>query len=103
MLKRQPPIYSMPKFKLVKVPKGAFAPDYKPGSKRRKREAALAVAAQAAANQNSHCLAKIKYDMALRFGVAPEEYEMFRDDPDAYAALVDQRIAAKKAAAGGSK
>jgi len=93
----------MPKFKLVNVPKGAFGPDYKPGSKRRKREAALAVAARANTRHDGHCLAKIHYDMALRFGVAPEEYEMFRDDPDAYAALVDQRIAAKKAAAGGSK
>lgn len=85
------------------VPKGAFAPDYKPGSKRRKREAALAAVAESNARHNSHCLAKIHYDMALRFGVAPEEYEMFRDDPDAYSALVDQRIAKKKAAAGGSK
>lgn len=91
------------KFRLVTVPKGAFAPDYKEGSKRRKREAALAVDAQVAANQNSHVRAKIHYEMALSFGVKPEEYEMFRDDPDAYSALVDKRIAAKKAAAGGSK
>lgn len=63
----------------------------------------MAVAAEANARHNSHCLAKIHYDMAMRFGVAPEEYEMFRDDPDAYSALVDKRIAAKKAAAGGVK
>ncbi|MEQ9634775.1 MAG: hypothetical protein RLW68_01690 [Devosia marina] len=93
----------MPKFKLVTVPKGALAQDYQPGSKRRKRQAELEIAAQVAANQNTHVLAKIHYDMALRFGVKPEEYEMFRDDPDAYSALVDKRIAAKKAAAGGSK
>lgn len=93
----------MPKLRLLSVPKGAFAPDYQPGSKRRKREAALAVAARANARHDGHCLAKIHYDMAMRFGVAPEEYEIFRDDPEAYSALVDQRIAEKKAAAGGSK
>lgn len=91
------------KFRLVNVPKGAFAPDYKQGSKRRKREAALAVAARANSRHDSHCLAKIHYDMAMRFGVAPDEYEIFRDDPDAYSALVDKRIATKKSAAGGSK
>ncbi len=93
----------MPKLRLVTVPKGALAQDYQPGSKRRKRQTELETAARIAANQNSHCLAKIHYDMALRFGVAPEEYEIFRDDPEAYSALVDQRIAEKKAAAGGSK
>lgn len=93
----------MPKFKLVNVPRGAYGPNYKPGSKRRKIEAALAATAEANAMHNSHILAKLDYDMAMRFGVKPEEYELFRDDREAYSALVDQRIAAKKAAAGGSK
>ena len=86
------------RFKTVRVPIGAYAPNYRPGSKRRAHEAAIRLE-QETGEQSRATLDTLMREQALKWGVAPEDVDLFITNPAAYRAMMDERERVKDEAA----
>ncbi|WP_375597606.1 hypothetical protein [Devosia sp. Naph2] len=82
----------------VEVPIGAYGPDYRPGSKRRRHEAELAQIAKTQAADNTSWR-ETQRKLAIGWGVAESDVDLFLDDPAGYRAMMDERERAKDEAA----
>lgn len=80
----------------VQVPIGAYAPTYRPGSKRRKQEAERESIRQSKANGDA-IMDKLMRQMGASCGVAEEDMDLFVKDPNAYGELIQQRKAQARA------
>lgn len=86
------------RFRLVHVPAGAYGPSYSPGSAKRRRAEELAhnhktpeqLQAQKAGERRA------MREVGLGWGVAPEDIDLWIDDPAAYRAMIAQRRALEK-------
>ena len=75
---------------VVRVPTGAYAPTYSPGSKRRQHLAEMAQLAKTKEDGDGSWR-ETKRKMALGWGVAEADVDLFIDDPTAYRAMMDER------------
>lgn len=86
------------RFRLVRVPAGAYGPSYLPGSAKRRLDEEFArnqrtpeqVQAQKAGER------RVMREIGLGWGVAPEDIELWLDDQDGYRAMMAQRRALQK-------
>lgn len=80
----------------VRVPVGAYAPNYSPGSKRRRQQADLATLSKSVKDGQPKWEA-MQREMAAKWGVAEEDMDLFMNEPDAYRAKMDQHHSQNRA------
>jgi hypothetical protein len=86
-------------FRLVPVPAGAYGPTYSPGSAQRRRaeQAQRDAKSPQQVEAENQAVFRIKRDLGISWGVAPEDIEFWLSDPQGYRAMIVQRQAQERA------